>query len=153
MGLLNYSTNISAQRTAGEIQAALAKHGARAIMIEYGDDGAAEALSFQVKTPQGDCGFRLPVAPDPVLKVLEQQRDAGKLRSHGVPVTREQAAKVAWRIVKDWVEAQMALLETEMVRMEEIFLPYLITDSGQTLYQVMAGKHFLLGRGEGGKSE
>lgn len=148
MGLLNYSTNIGAQKTAGEIQAILAKHGARAIMIEYGDDGTAEALSFKVKTPQADCGFRLPVEPASVLKVLEQQRAAGKLRSHGVPVNREQAVKVAWRIVKDWVEAQMALLETEMVRIEEIFLPYLITDSGQTLYQVMAGRGFLLPPGK-----
>ena len=148
MGLLNYSTNISADKTAGEIQAILAKHGARAIMIEYGDDGTAEALSFKVKAPQADCGFRLPVAPSPVLKVLERQRAAGKLRSHGVPVNREQAVKVAWRIVKDWVEAQMALLETEMVRIEEIFLPYLITDSGQTLYQVMAGRGFLLPPGK-----
>ena len=152
MGLLNYSTSISAQKTAGEIQAVLARHGAKAIMIEYGDDGAAEALSFKVKTPQGDCRFRLPVAPAPVLKVLQEQRMAGKLR-HSITVNREQAVKVAWRIVKDWVEAQMALLETEMVSIEEIFLPYLITDSGQTLYHVMAGKGFLLGTGEGGKED
>jgi len=143
MGLLNYSTSISADKTAGEIQAILAKHGARAIMIEY-EEGTAEALSFKVKTPQADCGFRLPVDPGPVLKVLEKQRAAGKLR-HSISVDREQAVKVAWRIVKDWVEAQMALLETEMVKIEEIFLPYLITDSGETLYQVMSGKGFLLG--------
>jgi len=42
----------------------------------------------------------------------------------------------------------MSLLETEMVRMEEIFLPYVITGTGQTVYQVMAEKHFLLGTGE-----
>jgi len=37
--------------------------------------------------------------------------------------------------------------------MEEIFLPYVITGSGRTIYQVMAEKHFLLGLGEGGKGE
>ncbi|GAI38310.1 unnamed protein product, partial [marine sediment metagenome] len=54
-----------------------------------------------------------------------------------------------WRNIFHWVSAQLALLETEMVRMEEIFLPYVITGSGQTIYQVMAEKHFLLGPGEG----
>lgn len=152
MALLNYSTNIGAHKTAGEIQTALAKHGARAIMIEYGDDGTAEALSFKVNTPHGDCGFRLPVVPDPVLRILQKQKVAGRLH-HSIPLNREQAVKVAWRIVKDWVEAQMALLETEMVKMEEIFLPYLITERGETLYHVMAGRHFMIGPGEGVKSE
>ena len=47
----------------------------------------------------------------------------------------------------------MSLLETEMVKMQEIFLPYVITPGGQTIYEVMAGKGFLLGPGEGGKGE
>ena len=42
----------------------------------------------------------------------------------------------------------MSLLETEMVKMEEIFLPYVITPGGRTVYEVMAEKHFLLGPGE-----
>ncbi|GAH95162.1 unnamed protein product [marine sediment metagenome] len=42
----------------------------------------------------------------------------------------------------------MSLLETEMVKMEEIFLPYVITPGGQTIYQVMASKGFLLGPGK-----
>jgi len=45
----------------------------------------------------------------------------------------------------------MSLLETEMVKMEQIFLPYVITPGGQTLYPVMVEKHFLRGLGEGGK--
>jgi len=35
--------------------------------------------------------------------------------------------------------------------MEEIFLPYVLVGDGQTIYQVMADKHFLLG--EGAKDE
>jgi hypothetical protein len=42
----------------------------------------------------------------------------------------------------------MSLLETEMVKMEEIFLPYVIIRSGQTVYQVMAERHFMLGPGK-----
>ncbi|GAH89911.1 unnamed protein product, partial [marine sediment metagenome] len=58
------------------------------------------------------------------------------------------AYRVAWRNIFHWISAQMALLETEMVKMEEIFLGYVITPGGQTIYEVMAGKGFLLGPGK-----
>lgn len=51
---------------------------------------------------------------------------------------REQAERVAWRIIKDWIEAQMAILESEMVTMDEIFLPYTLDNKGNTLYQLFA---------------
>ncbi len=31
----------------------------------------------------------------------------------------------------------MAIIETEMVRMEQVFLPYMLTESGQTFYDRM----------------
>lgn len=52
--------------------------------------------------------------------------------------------RVAWRILKDWVEAQMALLDIQMVRFEEIFLPYIETENGQTIYERLEEKQFLL---------
>lgn len=55
-----------------------------------------------------------------------------------------QAERVAWRILKDWVEAQMALLDIEMVRFEEIFLPYIETKNGRTVYERLEEKQFLL---------
>ena len=76
------------------------------------------------------------------------RRQYQKRQIPGRYANEEHAYRVAWRIIKDWIEAQMSLLETEMVRMEEIFLPYVITGTGQTVYQVMAEKHFLLGTGE-----
>lgn len=149
--LLNYTTQIEAVKTVGEIQGILAGHGAKSILIDYGDDGTVEALAFKVLTPQGDVAIRLPIAPDAVLKVLGQQNRLGKVPKRYVD--KAQAVRVAWRIVKDWVEAQMAILETEMVKMEQIFLPYVITDSGKTLYEAMIDRHFQLGLGEGGKGE
>ena len=57
------------------------------------------------------------------------------LTKQKVKCDRDQAERVAWRIVKDWVAAQMAILESEMVQMDEIFLPYMLNDKGQTLFQ------------------
>lgn len=42
----------------------------------------------------------------------------------------------------------MAITETEMVRMEQVFLPYMMVNKDQTLYEAMRDKHFLLGEGE-----
>lgn len=59
----------------------------------------------------------------------------------------DQAERVAWRIVKDWVEAQMAILESEQVSMDQVFLPYMVNQEGKTLYELYASKQLMLGNG------
>jgi len=112
--------------TLGQIQGQLVKHGAKKILQDYDDGGRITSISFMIDTPLGPRGIRLPANVDAVHKVLTKQK---------VKCDREQAERVAWRIVKDWVEAQMAILESEMVQMEEIFLPYMVSASGQTLFE------------------
>ena len=131
MPLLNYSTSIEASKTVSEIHKILATHGARSILTNYTNDGVIESLSFMIVTPDGDRGVRLPINPDAILKVMNK---TGKVpRSFR---NRPQAIRIAWRIVKDWVEAQLALLETEMVNMEQIFLSYIEAKDGKTVYQL-----------------
>lgn len=43
--------------------------------------------------------------------------------------------RVSWRIVKDWVEAQMAIVEAQLAEVGEVFLPYAVTKKGNTLYK------------------
>jgi len=151
MPLLDYTTTVPVSRTVAQVQAKLVEHGARAVMMEYDDRGRITALAFKVNMPNGELPIRLPIDAVATLRVLQRQADNREIP--GRFAREEHAYRVAWRIIKDWVEAQMSLLETEMVRMEEIFLPYVITSGGQTIYQVMAEKHFLLGPGEGDRSE
>ena len=141
MSLLNYTTSIEAAKTVAEIQKILVVHKALSILINYDSEGHIEALSFKVETPQGQASIRLPVNPDAVLRVLERQHSNGKVPGHYV--NRAQAVRIAWRIVKDWVESQMAILETEMVQMEQIFLPYILTPKGQTLFEIFESRAML----------
>ena len=60
MALLNYTTSISAEKTVSEIQSALAKAGARAVLHEYDGFGHIAALSFRIQTQFGEIAFRLP---------------------------------------------------------------------------------------------
>ena len=139
MALKNYTTTINANKTIGEIQEILSKHGATAIMTEY-SNGNVIALSFKVETPKGELGIRLPANIEAVQMVLKMQRR----KNSQIKDTTEQATRVAWRIIKDWVDAQMAILETEMVKMEEIFLPYILNKNGQTLYRAFEKNQLLL---------
>ncbi len=136
MALLNYTTSIEALKTVGEIQGILAGHGARSILIDYGEDGSVKALAFVILTPQGERGFRLPVDPDSILKLLIRQNIRKEYQN------RPQAVRVVWRIVKVWIAAQLAFQEAEQVRVEQVFLPYMIDKSGKSLYEAMADQNF-----------
>ena len=143
MALKNYTTTISVEKTIGEIQALLAKAGASRIMTEYDDTGNIVALSFQLKLGEDFIAFNLPADWRPVEKVLLAQRVVPAYRSE------EQARRTAWRITKDWIDAQLAIIETKMVTTAQVFLPYAVTPSGETLYQHIAQNNsLLLGEGD-----
>lgn len=127
MPLLNYTTKVDIYTTIGQIQGQLVKHGAKKIMQDYDDTGHLAALCFAIDTPTGIRGIKLPANVEAVHMVLQNQK---------VKCDFEQAERVAWRILKDWVEAQMAILESQMVQMDEIFLPYMMNKSGQTVFEV-----------------
>lgn len=135
MPLLNYTTKVDVYTTLGAIQGQLVKHGAKRIMQEYDDQGHIDALTFAIETPVGVQGFRLPANVDAVHEVLKRQK---------VKCDREQAERVAWRILKDWIEAQMAILESEMVQLDEIFLPYMLNQQGQTLFEAYRNNQLML---------
>lgn len=132
MALKNYTTLINANKTLQEIQEILAKHKAKAILTEYDTEGDVSALCFKIDSVRGEIAIKLPANTDKVYKVLKKQ----KTKNSQIRDTIEQAKRTAWRNIKDWIDVQMALLETEQVEMEEIFLPYIVNQEGYTLYQV-----------------
>jgi hypothetical protein len=133
MPLLNYTT-IASTKTVGEIQTLLARAGASRIMVEY-TGGEPSALSFELL---GN-GYRLPCRAEKVLQALKADRNvASRYR------TAEQANRVGWRILKDWTEAQLAIIQTGMVAAAEVFMPYQIMATGETLYEHWASHDRLL---------
>ena len=127
MPILNYTTEVAASRTVGQIQDILAKAGAAQILAEY-DRGRVIALSFTVITPTGPQAFTLPVRPEQVRAVLLRQKVQPRYQ------TLEHAERVGWRIVLDWIKAQLAIIQTEMVTLDEVMLPYMRAQDGTTMY-------------------
>lgn len=142
MALLNYRTSVKAGRSAGELQEMLAKAGASGVGLEY-DTGAPAALRFVIDGPLGRQSYLLPVNPGAVGEVLRREGSLKKLGSGIKPID------VAWRIVKDWVEAQLAIIQTEMVTLDQVMLPYMLTDTaGTTVYEAMLNRTLQLNPGD-----
>ncbi len=141
MAILNYTTQIDAFKTVSEIEYILMKHKAKSIMKNY-EGETISGLSFLIDTGRQQVPVKLPVRIDECLEVLKREKKNSP-RSN-IKATREQAERVAWRILKDWIESQMALLDIEMVRFEEIFLPYIELQGGETIYEKLNRQQFLL---------
>lgn len=133
MAIKNYTTKVGAGQSLGEIQDALARSGAQKIMVDY-ENGAPIALTFAINTSAGMGAFRLPANMAGVAKVLERQK---------VKCDREQVMRISWRNIRDWVLAQMALIEAGNVAMDEVFLPYL-TDGQKTVYELYRAGRLML---------
>lgn len=138
MAILNYTTKVAADKSIAQIQKNLAAHGATEILSQYDDSGSVIALSFRMKIEDHPVTFRLPCDWRPVLAIIEKD-----VRVPRGKRTKEHALCVAWRIVKDWVEAQMAIIETKMVKTDQVFLPYAVAANGRTLYEAVKASNLL----------
>lgn len=139
MPIKNYTTKVPAAQSMAEIVGALAAHRATRIQQDY-EAGRPVSIAFMIDTPAGQRGFRLPGSTDRVAAVLTQQK---------VRVDAAQAERIAWRILRDWVMAQMAILETEMVSMDQIMLPYMLDFQGRTAYELYQSRQLLIGEEKG----
>ena len=133
MPIKNYSTGVAAVQTVGEIQGLLAAHGARKVMMDYSASGKVEAVTFGLMINGSMAGFRIDAKPEGVIRVMKKD---------GKKCDEAQAERIAWRNVKDWIAAQLALVETEQAAMEQVFLPYLLDQTDTTLYQRLLERQF-----------
>lgn len=138
MAILNYTTSIPCEKTISYIQKCLVSHGASKIVTDY-SEGIPSAVTFCLVLNETLVAYSLPANYEGVLLAMKKDR---KVPSR--LCTKEQALKVSWRIIKDWVEAQMAIVEAKLADVAEVFLPYAITKNGNTLYKEIQGNGMLL---------
>lgn len=138
MAILNYTTKIDPFKTCSEIQICLAKHGANQILTEI-DNGLLVGISFRCQIENNFVSFRLPCNYEGVLNAMKKDRKVPNSLC-----TKEQALRVSWRILKDWIEAQMAIIEAQLATLPQVLLPYAITKSGETLFEKVSNDRNLL---------
>lgn len=139
------TTKIEPSQTVSEIQKILGKYGASSIRTDY-ENGEVIAILFTIKIDEGDpIAFRLPCRWKEVQKLLDEKRPPDSYIYRGELIERnniDQSKRVAWRQILRWVEAQLALTETNMVKLHEVFMPYLMVDKGLTLFEKLESQNW-----------
>lgn len=125
--LVNYTSQVPVSQSIMEIEDLLFKVGASNIS-KSATNGVVEALIFALPVGHDFQVFRLPINVPAVQRVLRETK------SHH-PKDKHQAERVAWRILKDWVEMQIAMIQLEQAQPLEVFLPY-VWNGKQTLFQM-----------------
>jgi hypothetical protein len=147
MAIKNYTSDKPIDRIFAELQQTLGMHGAKQISYDYGDDGKVHGVQFVIKVNHHFIPVKLPARVEKAQAVLKRQWDEGVIshkRGKEQTYGYEQAYRVAWRNILDWVQAQMALLEIGMAKIEEVFLPYMQDREGVTFFERMEQRGFLL---------
>jgi hypothetical protein len=142
----NYTTDIPVDRTIAEIQKILAQNGARGIALEYDDSGNIKDIFFKIILNKKELPFRLPAKAEKVYTALHEGTSDHYHARYGKQ-WRAEAQRIAWRICKTWLEAQITLINLEQAKLEEVFLPYLIMPNDKTLFETMERNQFLLTNG------
>lgn len=146
MALKNYTS--AGRNTFEKIQEILSSNGAQKIMFDY-KNGKVEAITFSLEIDGKPMGFRLPALVENVTEILYGGEDRWGRPKEITALQREQAYKTAWANIRDWIDAQLALVATKQAKINHIFLPYLIMKGGRTLAEhIESNPSFLLGDGK-----
>lgn len=143
MPLLNYTTKVGAGVTVSQIQQILAAGGASAVLTEYNAARELVAVNFRLQTAFGEVAYSLPANVPAVIIALNKQVEQKKLPRR-YRNDKEQAQRIAWRIVKDWIEAQLAIDQIGCAKLEQVMLPFAVDESGKTFYDRLVTRGNLL---------
>lgn len=156
MFLKNYTSSVPVSQTIYRIEQVLIKCGVSGIMKEYlGTKGEVGAITFQIEAPSGKITIRLPADKCRALEALwldyadgeklNDKRDAiigwGSRKRKRKSDFADQAERTAWKIVQDWVEVQMSMIQMKQADTLQVFLPY-VYDGKRTFYQAMVESGF-----------
>jgi hypothetical protein len=133
----NYTSDIPMNRLFDKLNKTLIEHQAKSITFGYNPAGKCVSVEFAIELADGKrLQIKLPARIDQAAEILKQQYNQGLIRDRKV-LDPDQAYRVAWRNILDWTEAQMAMVDIQMVKMQEVFLPYLTNKQGLTMYELM----------------
>ena len=140
--LKNYTSTVSASKSISHIEETLAWHKAKSIVKTYDENGLPEGIAFYLEFEGKLLPFKLPAHIHAVEKIL----------SSGKPYTnenkiKEQAQRTAWKIISDWIDSQLAMVEIDQAQMMEMFFQYIWDEKkNKSLFQLAQekGVHNLL---------
>jgi hypothetical protein len=134
VSLFMETTKKEPEETMAEIQRVLRKYGLKKFMADY-NGGEIVGCIFSVDIGGDEVGFKLPIRWEPLYALAKQGRTK-YIRD------KYQAQRVAWRIQLRWIEAQLAIVDIGQAAFQEVFMPYLMVNSHQTVYEKFSKQSF-----------
>lgn len=142
MPLKNYTSKQPVSRSIENIRRKLVQHGALKILETYDDDRVIKAICFSMMIGGVEMFFKVPAKVDACEAVLMREVTS-RTRPDTIKKIPAQAARTAWKIVQDWVEAQMAMIELSQTEFLEVFMAYVFDPSTeQTFFERLKVKGF-----------
>lgn len=139
----NYTSTVPVSRSVQHIEDCLVRYGAKNIMKMYDSDKKLESLCFIVPVERKEIPFKVPANVAQCEKILRASIRRPK------PGTIErisgQAERTAWKLMSDWVDIQMSLIELKQVEFMQVFLSYVYFPStNQTYFERLNADNFKL---------
>lgn len=134
----NYTSTVPAEKSIALIESKLVEAGASQISKEYSKDGQVVALSFTLLADRNTMQFlpvRLPANVAACLTVLKARRKSWS--AAGDRADQQQAPRTAWKLLLDWVDVQLSMIELRQAEAAQIFLPYVVSPSGKTFFEAI----------------
>jgi len=138
----NYTTTLSDEAIFSAIRKTLSSHRAKRITFDYDEQGRAIAIEFIVEIGRESLAFRLPARFQDAEPLVAKARKEARKAASGEAL-KDASYRVVWAIIRDWLDAQMALIDIGSSRIEEVFLPYLMVEEGKTLFERFAEQRAL----------
>ena len=137
MKLKNYTTKVAASTSINAIEKLLIDFGAIGIMKEYSSTKAIIGINFVLDINGFKMPFKIPAKIQATFLWLQKQRKT----KVDVNDLLNQAERVCWKQMHEWVHIQLSLIELDQAEPLEVFFPYL-SDGKQTFYQKVKANNF-----------
>lgn len=144
MNLKNYTSTVPMVNSIQRIEHRLAQVGATFITKEYDParPGVPIGMVFQININGNPVNFKVPAKAERVYKYMVKQRSKPPTNPQ-LEKIRDQANRTAWKILSDWIDLQVSLIEVDQMDFVEAFLPGSFNPrTGETLYDEIKAANY-----------
>ena len=142
MNIRNYTSSVPVTNSINYIEHRLSTAGASHIAKFY-EGNRPVGMIFQITHNNVPLTFKLPAKSESVFNVLYNA--VKRPRPSTKDNIRMQSDRTAWKILSDWIDIQVTMIQLEQAEFTEVFLPYFYDQkSNKTLFEKVASNEIRL---------
>lgn len=158
MFLKNYTSDVPIHQTVYRIEQVLIKAGVTGIEKLYGPNQEVTAITFKIQfdPARPAVSIRMPADVAAAQEAMwrdyvdgDRVSDDGErivwCKSGNKKKTRtsflQQGERTAWKLVQDWIEVQISMIQLRQADFVQVFLPY-VWDGRRTFYESLKADRF-----------